>query len=576
MPITVLEEYIPVLAWPRGEKGTVWFLQPRLHVSRTHPFQHRAPPATPTPFQLLRAAYDHEMARPLETGPVFFLLPEFALAPGDCASLRDLLRGSPARFIFVAGVGQLQRDQALNIDGRAELWDVPSPDTYTNCALVAFGGYDHLYLQPKIVPSGPERDHHWAGRAVRYFHGDRLSFAVLICSEFYAQPDDETTLRQVLDALDASQRKLRLLIWIQHNRKPRSDAFSRSIQQLSELSATTTAFLVCSRADPPGRLDNYAVSGALVPHDSLPARFCDLDRRFHYVEPIPGAHHARVVLLRYDADAYRVRTTLADTLHAASGVAKIALFQAASPYLLDGPTLRESLESLHLRDLSGRALGIACRIDDRLLALTNVVREELVALETPKFLRLLDLSALPASAAEHAPGRDPHEPAYLCRCWPHRDCLDRLTADDETALPLANLIWALATLRAEGLAYTLLPKPEEPITCAVDIGESSVPLRLLDSGHTTFEGVRDRLSPSALLWSPAVFVLLGSAPAPARLSASRVDAAVADPVGSLRPTSHRPPVPAALSRSEFLEAHAARRLGPRFRERWNSTQARGA
>jgi hypothetical protein len=86
--------------------------------------------------------------------------------------------------LFVFGVGNMTDQEALSIENKPGLWDGEAAGRYANCAVIGMGGFDHLFLQPKILPSASEMNSHWPGQVIRCFIGDYIRFSVPHCSSF--------------------------------------------------------------------------------------------------------------------------------------------------------------------------------------------------------------------------------------------------------------------------------------------------------------------------------------------------------------------------------------------------------
>jgi hypothetical protein len=204
-----------------------------------------------------------------------------------------------------------------------------------------------------------------------------------------------------------------------------------------------------------------------VSHDVLPKQFDLLVKRFHYLEPVGSSvPMARMVLRRYDADIYRSSTLLADAIRRGDRVTKGRLFEDSQPYVSDQDRIRTSDENRHLFELTARATELAERglrdveggLTPVLRAALATVRGRLVELSTSIFLRCLDVISLPREFAGrrlHAAG-DTHsdgavEGDFLCLCWNHRECIDRLSDFDADAAPLAEFLQIAAAIQASGI-----------------------------------------------------------------------------------------------------------------------------
>jgi hypothetical protein len=255
----------------------------------------------------------------------------------------------------------------------------------------------------------------------------------------------------LVDELDKNEERLTFAIWLQHNEKPRSVQFSNAIEAIGKMPHNTTVLVAGSRhADQAKRFEHFAVSGAFVKSALFPSQFDKFTHRFHYVEP-SATDVSRAVLLRYDADAYRVRTVLADAIDSADGVEKGELFDESQPYLFVDGALTPSTEHVHLHDLCAPATQSVETASPGLAASLTPVVSALSALGTQKFLEFLDVGIVPRPAPgqrEHLAGTKHEGGDARCRCWSHRECIDFLT-ENEAKPHLAALIHVLAILESQ-------------------------------------------------------------------------------------------------------------------------------
>jgi len=446
------------LRWKEGKQARIWFLQPRLHITTTPPFISEKIGSDVAGLELLKACLDEETTsyNPPDEAPAFLLLPEFSIRPDEIASVRPLIAAARPNTVFVSGCGQLTEQQAREIEPGSVLWDGPSHGKFTNCALVGVGGSDRLFLQPKIVPSQWEREAHWPGNKIRCFLGEFVLFVVVICSDLLARPADQTTLADMIIELKRDVRTLNLVIWLQHNPDPRSKEFHQSLASLAEFAPTV--LVVSSRKDRPHRLKNFAVSGAIVPQHALPTSFQNLDASFRYVEPLMDDAYqtpmSRLVLLRYDVDAYRAMTVLAASIRPTDKTAKGALFEYSDPYQYRSGRLEPSRDHTHLEDILTPTIQMACQQAPDLASEINRVAQQLVALGTKNLLGFLDVAILPIpqpGERRHAAGDKHADGDFRCRCWPHRCCIDSLAHEVQAQESLGLVMTAAGALLKCGI-----------------------------------------------------------------------------------------------------------------------------
>jgi hypothetical protein len=410
------------------------------------------------------------MGAPVGGAPSIVLLPELSIGHGDVATVRALVTAARSNTLLICGIGHMTPADVDPIEESAHLCGDPVAGHYANCALIACGGTDQIFLQPKVVASKEELDCHWPGRVIRYFVGGFFQFIVFICSEMLDRAQARTTIREVLDKLAEDGRLLSAIFWLQHNPKPRSVDFSQSLEELTHLDRPTV-FIVGSRKQCPPRFDNFAVSGALVKKATLPRHFDILTRRFHYVEPVPdSAVLSRVVLLRYDVDVNLVETTLASAIEDGDRTPRSQLFSSVIPLLLQNGALADSDENTHLAEIVRRARDTAAATDSAQAARIEALADTLVALGTMRFQDFLDRAIVPRPREEkhrHAAGQQHDGGDYFCECWQHRQCIDVLCDDDNAAGPIAHLLLALARITAQGLNVSLIPMSDSPANIRV-------------------------------------------------------------------------------------------------------------
>ncbi len=443
------------IVWTPGHAGRVWFAQPHLTFGDREPWTPTVVPGRATGIELLRAILSSERDLPDPVGaPSLILIPELSIPHGDVAELRRLIGDARPNTLLIAGLAQLSELQALEIDPAPLLWEGKAEGRFTNCAAIACGGSERLFLQPKRIPSKWEGKL-WPGGTIRYFSGKSVQFCVVICSELLDQPEGTTTIRALREECRARGKRLPLLVWLQHNEHPRSALFSQSLEIVQKWTEVTT-LIAGSRPRSRSRMENYGVSGALVRSEYLPRKFDFLAKEYHYFEPVstvPGL--SRMVLLRYDADVYRVDTVLADSIDPAeSSAIKGALFHSALPYDWQGGELTASQFCAHLADVTEAALLSASAACERLPEIA-AIRERLVALGTAQFLHFLDRATPNQSAiSERHPAGEPHISGdAFCRCWPHRRCIDELEIDPRA---LSDILTGLAWIEAAGV--TVVPE----------------------------------------------------------------------------------------------------------------------
>jgi hypothetical protein len=566
--------------WIPGSSGRFWYTQPTTVLPDAEPIVPQSVGQTPG-LRLLGAALalEAQFSAP-QRAPAFIIVPEFAIHPREAQMAIQLARQARPNTIVVFGLGHMTSAEADALEPGAVLWDGPSEGRLTNCAAIVFGGSGRVFLQPKIVRSRYEETNHWPGRVVRYFVGKNLQFVVVICSELLDRPEGATTAKAVVEALNEQGRQLNLVIWIQHNPRPRSAEFSASIAEFGKLRATT--IVVGSRAErSPVRLNNFAVSGAFVPQQSLPRRFDLLTKRFHYIEPVSGGEgQSRVVLLRYDADAYRVQTTLAHWIEADDRAARGALFEEAKPYLLVGGVLVPSEANYHLEDVCARAAGLAAQGMPALVPSIERTVRDLCALTTTEFMAVLDVGVLPRPAAgseRHVAGVVHPNGDYLCRCWWHRECVDFMTDQDGMAEPIAHLILAMAALDAAGVQVRPRYVAGQRTNTVLACGGAQVSVGVVFPFQLNAEGTEEGLwgkDRAGLVDS--CYIVLGVAERPEapsmRPRVALIDAARPRPVGAVRQGMSGGPMLRAIYGAQFWRAQAEGRLRVMVEERFMAAE----
>lgn len=559
--------------WQPGRPARLWYGQPHLSLNGPPWVPQRDGPNA-TGFALLEATLNEETRFPAPTeAPSLILLPEYSLHPDEVEPARRLIaRRARPKTIVVFGVGQMTEDQARAVEDNPHLWDGPSGGRLTNCAVIAFGGSNEVYLQPKIVRSRWEVEL-WQGRVVRYFVGEYVQFMVVICSDLLDRPQHSTAARHIVDTLQRRGWQLNLVIWIQHNPRPRSPEFIHSIESFATLRSSPTIVAVGSRGERSPRLNNFAVSGALLPNGALSSRFDLLTKPFHYVEPISPQHirMSRAVLLRYDVDVYQVNTVLADSISSEDRVAKGALFEDSYPYVIQTGTLVRCGENVHIQDIickaTTQAVGGFAVLRDHI----RLVAAQLASLRTKEFLAFLDLAILPnprTDAELHVAGETHKDGDFLCRCWTHRECVDKLADEDESSEPLVHILMAIGALEQQGINVSFFYNDSDRRTyLRVRIGDGNRLLAAVYPFDFDAEGTDRRLMGKA---RPRIldcgYIVLGTAGRSGRLRIGALEAGVPSPRGSVRAGTAARPTLRAIYNEEFWKEFQAGTLEPRIRE----------
>jgi hypothetical protein len=447
------------IQWPKGASARIWFCQPQVELTSPAPF---VPMANVRSLDILRAVLnrDAELGAPAGGAPSIALLPEMSISPADVPTVKALIAASRENTLLICGVGHMTSAQMNTIEANSELCGPAIAEHYANCALIGCGGTDKIYLQPKIVPSKDELDYHWPGRVIRYFVGKSFQFVVVVCSEMLNRAGEKTTISDVLEKLDESGRQLAAVFWLQRNERPRSSEFSQSLGELAHFDRPTV-FVSGSRMQCPPRFEHYSVSGAFFKRDTVPKHFKFLTRRFHYVEPVANpVSLSRVVLLRYDVDVNLVETVLGSAIDAEDRTSRSQLFSSALPMNVRDGTLVESLENKHLVEIAFLASETAAATAKSQNANVQALTEALVALGTARFQDFLDLAIVPQPLVKdhrHAAGQQHTGGDCYCVCWKHRECIDFLCDDVDTATPLAYVLLALAKIVSQGLIIDFMP-----------------------------------------------------------------------------------------------------------------------
>lgn len=451
----------------KNDPLSIWYGQPILKLSAVPPFVPQQGEYA-SGLQILKGILEHKDFLESDCKPAIVVLPELAVPFSDIPAARAAISGAPKGTLVVFGAGQMTEAETLSLEDKPDLWDGESAGKYANCAVIGLGGCDRVFLQPKLLKSALEQDWHWPGRIVRCFTGGYLRFATFICSDLLNRPGNSSYMDWLYDELEREQQKLTFALWLQHNPKPRSDQFSNAIEAIGKMERTTIVVAGSRMALGGKRFENYAVSGAFAIRTVFPSEFSKFTHRFHYAEQA-DSEVSRAVLLRYDADAYRVRTILADALDATDKVEKGELFDYSQPYVLDGGTLKTSSEHFHIRDLCEPARQAIKTARPALTAAVNSVASALIGLGTGHFLAFLDAGIVPQAAdgeKPHTAGAK-HEGGDLrCRCWKHRTCVDLLT-EPLGLTPLVALMETLAVLESGGCAPR--PRFDQSLKTNVDL-----------------------------------------------------------------------------------------------------------
>lgn len=568
--VNIEEIELTNLRWRRGHKARVWFLQPQLIIDTIPPYIPRILAGEPTAFELIKATLEYEKQfDPPDDAPTIILLPEFSVLPDQIQQIRDLVTNHVREnTLLVLGLSHLNDRQARQVEDK-DLWNGPSENKFTNCALILTGGSSVVHLQPKIVPSQWEFSCHWEGKTIRYFQGQYFAFIVVVCSELLSRPERQTTAASIVDYLLRHNRKLNLMIWLQHNEKPRSPEFVQSVEQLKTFEPTI--FVASSRSNRPGRGNNYSVSGAIVPHKALASRFKVLNKRFHYIEPMQNsAEMSRAVLLRYDAHVYRVDTVLADCIAESGRTEKSALFEESQPYCFESLALNVSEEHIHLIDVSRPALEQAKQLQNTLSAAISTVAVRLASLNTEEFLSFFDIAFLPKPSSEktHHVAGGPHDDGdFNCNCWTHRRCVDNLADDPESVRIFGELLISMAAMENLGLGVTPRVDTNQRTNLRLTSDGKDMVLGLVHPEHNNAEGTQRALwgrNNVSLIGS--TYIVLGVGDRPSRPWLNEVNAGRLKPLGGIGAANAEQPMLNAIYSREFWDSVKAGTLIDVLRE----------
>jgi hypothetical protein len=543
----------------KNEPLSIWYGQPILQLPDEPPFIPKPGPYA-TGLQILQGILEHRDFRESDCKPAIIVLPELAVPYTDIATARTLISNAPRGTLVVFGAGQMTEKEALSLEARPELWDGEAAGRFANCAVIGMGGFDRLFLQPKLLKSALEKDWHWPGRIVRCFFGEYVRFSIFICSDLLNRPGDSSYMAWLHDQLEREQNRLTFAVWLQHNPKPRSDQFSNAIDAVGKMDRTTIIVAGSRMVTGGRRFENFAVSGALASRVLFPSEFDKFTHRFHYAEH-SGLEVSRAVLLRYDADAYRVRTVLADALDVADKVEKGELFDSSQPYIFSNGALGTSSENSHIRDLLEPArLIVRAALPDLAIA-TDSVSLKLTEMGTSRFLSFLDLGIVPQTpdGEKPHPAGVKHEGGDLrCRCWKHRNCIDLLTEPDGRT-PLVAIIQTLAVLEAGGCG----PKPryEHKLRTNVDLtfGDSQISAVMVYPFSFAFEALQLKLFGERPPVLKRQFILVAD-PLQSRPPVDSINVAEAPAVGAIDPVKAGAPTIAPVNASELRRAGLAGEL----------------
>lgn len=552
-------EYIKVdtLRWKAGVEGRAWFVQSQPSVS--------GPPFVPTyegdatsPRCVVESVIRLETERGDTGAPSFLLIPELCLPFDDAAHLQSLVSSAPANLVVVAGLSHMEPSQVALLEAdatvRDRLWETHVQGHYTNAALILFGGTQQSFLQPKLFPSIWEQPYHWAGRQVRVFVGDRIAFAVLICSELLDVPAGTNALLRLNEDLVKANIVVDLLIWIQRNPKRRAENFRQSLVQHER---RPSMILVAGSGSESHASGTHGVSGALVDEGLLPQSFQGLGREFAcYESGWADLGLGRFVLLRYNVDAYAVDVARPGDVRHRDATAKSRLFGHCQPFVLDEAQLVPSNVYSHINELCAPAMAEAQRLRPSIHAQLERIGGILVKARTNAFLRFLDRSYYPTPVAGdwHSAGRKHGGGDQECRCWPHRRDIDTLV---EQPLWLARVLAVMGRLVELGVTLELSEDDGEGVPALVaSLGPASGGLTACYVGMLDPYAAAMRLSPAQSSVLPAL-VLIQDGVAPIRPKARSVNVAMVPPMGSLDAASAERPEPQFVSEPEFWRWGAA-------------------
>jgi hypothetical protein len=537
-----------------NEPLSIWYGQPVLDLPGEPPFIPKPGPYA-TGLQVLQGILEHGDFRNSECKPAIVVLPELAVPFKDIGTARTLIAKAPKGTLAVFGAGHMTAEEALSLEAKPELWDGEAAGRFANCAVVGVGGSDQVFLQPKLLKSASEKDWHWPGRVVRCFVGQYFRFSTFICSDLLNRPGNSSYMAWLYDQLEKKQEKLSLALWLQHNSKPRSDQFSNAIETVARMGSTTVVVAGSRMPEGGKRFENFAVCGAFARRTLFPSEFDKFTHRFHYAEPA-CAEVSRAVLLRYDADAYRVRTVLADSLDATNKVEKGEFFDSSQPYTFQNAVLTTSSENNHIRDLCEPARLAARKEIPALSAEIDSVVSALSGMATSPFLSFLDLGIVPQTPEgenPHLAGQKHDGGDLRCRCWKHRSCIDLLTEPDGM-IPLAAIIEILGVFEHGGCA----PKPRCDMNTRtnvdVTISDARSPVVVIYPQSLDFEALQKKVfgEKPPVLKRRFIFV---TDPAHSRPPVDTINAAKVSPQGAIDAGKASSPTFSEVKGSELKRAH---------------------
>jgi hypothetical protein len=543
----------------KNEPVRVWYGQPVLTVTGAPPYEPVIGPK-PSALEILRAILSHADLLAHDNGAIV-ALPELSIRFAEIAEVRKMIAAAPVGTLVVFGAGQMTAAQALSIENKPALWEGDAAGRYANCAVVGMGGHDQLFLQPKLLRSAWEQDWHWPGRIVRCFTGSYVRFTTFICSDLLNRPGNSSYLNWLHEELERDSEKLTFALWLQHNQKPRSSQFSNAIDTVGRMNRATIVVVGSRMASREKRFENYAVSGAFVSRSAFPSDFNKFTHRFHYVEQA-NAEVSRAVLLRYDADAYQVKTVLADALDVRDRVEKGELFDSSQPYLLQDGKLTPSSDNVHIEDLCSPAREALVQRDATLDNPTRAITQKLSDIGTSEFLAFLDSAIVPQTPEgerAHVAGQR-HEGGDLrCRCWKHRVCIDTLTEPSGSG-PLEAILEGLGDL--ERGRCDPRPRYNERNRTNVELvlsGGSTSGVALIYPFDYSLEGLQKRLFGERPPVLETHFVLVAELTQD-RPKVETIDVAEAPTAGAVDPGKGSGPTLTAVRLNEVRRAVAANDL----------------
>ena len=205
--------------------------------------------------------------------------------------------------------------------------------------------------------------------------------------------------------------------------------------------------------------------------------------------------------------------------------------------------MRPSPDNFHLQDLVLPARKLAKQQFTGVDIQIDTIADQIVAAGTQEFLGLLDVATLPRYPYEHAAGQPHKNGDYLCRCWPHRECIDSVGHAEDSIESMAIVIESAAVILKSGI----LVRPEFD-----RYGRTNFVVNVRGQ-QATIGSVEKALSANKTIINGSPYLVRRTS-GPARPPINSVNASQPAPLGQLNPSTTTGPRLKAIFEPDYQEA----------------------